>query len=916
MQLRNIRAIPHPSGNRIDLTWENPKPKQYPRVHVVRREDTHPTALKDGVLVPHTLLFSLELGFQSELDSGTLSTELQQKFLDNGIPLSGTASLTIEVPGSRWLIVDGDKEYITTVNDSALNVFNEFLTSAVDQGLKGETVYYYTLFPYKDDPAKYYTDRHNRASAMATAPYNMAGQMYQLLPAIYHRYDTVLPKESHDVSEEDRKKGQLRRFLDLPGNQLDLLHSFARAMLELHNVSKVDGNLLPLLAQWISWSTNYTLEIDDQRNEIRNAPHLYKTTGIIPTVEATIKRIIDWESQTKEFVHNVLMTNRPERLNLWEFYRVIDGEWSKSAKPLSLDFAYEGRSTSIRDGNDGSIYLFYHTRGRSVPVRNGEDSFTSLSYHSKTNSYWDIWYKKLSVFSITAELLNDLDANTASIGLQQAFKEEGFSLSQNAVIEKDGLRWVITDSDNNEIYIVMESAGQLSVYSSSKPLTNRTGLDDRHPSAVVWGNSPWIFWDSYDVTNSVWHINYCYRSGSKWSSIYTFGDVETERKTPAVVVDRDDNLCLFWLERNGTSWQMKYKRFSIADGEPNPTNSIIMGNGTASGKESDLFALFDDARQNLFIFWAYKDPIGGTAQTRWQIAYQAKEGTDPGVLNWSGVQVLPKATSDYNDREPAAMINVDGNLELFWSSDQDGSWSIWRSVWNIGANNWEAAEQIIKTPYSQRDPLPILLDAGTWLVCHSNESVPYSSTVYGATKTLDARYAGCTTVDTHNATKLALREQYEDFQTYTYDTGQQGIPTDEDWYRRDTIGLYLDPDTDERELIVYNQHLIKGVLKEFLPIQVRPVFIIPLVSRELVYAYDFRETEQPRYIIEHFFDSITSIASEAYIGLGDNYRDTVPEWIWMRTWSETYTDHRTVDFTITPVDTRYRIWHIGLEAGG
>jgi hypothetical protein len=63
---------------------------------------------------------------------------------------------------------------------------------------------------------------------MATAPYNIAGQMADLLPTLYHRYDTVVTNAAI-VAPADRQKGQLRRFLDLPGSQLDLLYSFARA---------------------------------------------------------------------------------------------------------------------------------------------------------------------------------------------------------------------------------------------------------------------------------------------------------------------------------------------------------------------------------------------------------------------------------------------------------------------------------------------------------------------------------------------------------------------------------------------------------------------------------------------------------------------------------------------------------------
>ena len=65
------------------------------------------------------------------------------------------------------------------------------LRSASDTGLQGETVYYYALFPFSENPTRFEDDPHNRAMAMATAPYDFAGRMYEPLPAIYRRFDAA-----------------------------------------------------------------------------------------------------------------------------------------------------------------------------------------------------------------------------------------------------------------------------------------------------------------------------------------------------------------------------------------------------------------------------------------------------------------------------------------------------------------------------------------------------------------------------------------------------------------------------------------------------------------------------------------------------------------------------------------------------
>jgi hypothetical protein len=143
---------------------------------------------------------------------------------------------------------------------------------------------------------------------------------------------------------------------------------------------------------------------------------------------------------------------------------------------------------------------------------------------------------------------------------------------------------------------------------------------------------------------------------------------------------------------------------------------------------------------------------------------------------------------------------------------------------NRATNTWGTLEPITSGPYTQREPLPVALAPGIGLLYRSNESLRYTSTVYGATETVDARYAGCTTVDTRNQARTALRGHFEDFQTYTYDVGQSGQRTDLDWYARDTVGLYI-PSGATEQSVSPGQQGFAEVLRQFLPMQVRAVFI-------------------------------------------------------------------------------------------
>jgi hypothetical protein len=696
MWFLNIVAVPHPAGNRIDARWLHPNPAQFPGVRLVRREGTY--------------------------------------------PLSPTPT----VPQQGVVVADTNP---TAPSQSRIQVRADGSYTATDTGLKGETIYYYALFPYAGNPPTYDIDRHNRAAAMTTAPYNSAGQMVDLLPTLYHRYDTVLTTAA-SVAPADREKGQLRRFLDLPGSQLDLLYSFARAMRDLHDLEKVDSRLLALLAQWIGWQIDYRREPDTQRNDIRNAPYLYQSIGLIPTVETTVKRLVGWESRTKEFLHNVFRSNQPERYNLWVRKQNAAGVWSTPTAPLSLDFAYEGRPTAVRD-QEGTLWLFYHT------LKKGR---------------WNIWSKQF----------------------------------------REGQGWT-----------------------PSEPFTTRA-LIDKYPTAAQQGTTLQVFWSTYSEADQQWRINVRTRANNQWSPVTPFSALapfatnDMPRRQPWAVTEATGMLWLFWLELVGQQWQLRYNRYDGTNWAlPVAPATFPLDAGADPRVEGPPFVVFNpvDTAQPLWVFWARTEPVGTSGQQRWRIVYRVKASLNPSTMDWSAIRALPPGPADSQDREPAAIVRANGDIELYWSANRNGSWSIWRATVNRTTQAWGPAEMLITSPYTQCDPLPLPIATGTMLVHHANDSMTYTSTVYGATETVDMRYAGATTVDVRNTAKRALWGKFGDFQTFTSDVGQNEQRTNTNRYARETVGLYVTPDTTDPAVIQRNQNLLRGALRQFVPAPVRTVFI-------------------------------------------------------------------------------------------
>ena len=74
------------------------------------------------------LLFSTELEFQSDLDSGVVSEALRREFKDNGVSLSANVSISnksIIWKGNRWLITDNRGRYWVKKEKDELNIYEE-----------------------------------------------------------------------------------------------------------------------------------------------------------------------------------------------------------------------------------------------------------------------------------------------------------------------------------------------------------------------------------------------------------------------------------------------------------------------------------------------------------------------------------------------------------------------------------------------------------------------------------------------------------------------------------------------------------------------------------------------------------------------------------------------------------------------
>ena len=94
------------------------------------------------------------------------------------------------------------------------------------------------------------------------------------------------------------------------------------------------------------------------------------------------------------------------------------------------------------------------------------------------------------------------------------------------------------------------------------------------------------------------------------------------------------------------------------------------------------------------VFWARRQDAVEPGQTRWTLVYRVKGNTNLDTTGWSAVQERSTLPPEYHDKEPSAFVNSAQDIELFWSSNRNGSWSIWQNTLDVSTDVWGADQQV------------------------------------------------------------------------------------------------------------------------------------------------------------------------------------------------------------------------------
>ncbi|MBV7337524.1 hypothetical protein KFU94_56710 [Chloroflexi bacterium TSY] len=322
---------------------------------------------------------------------------------------------------------------------------------------------------------------------------------------------------------------------------------------------------------------------------------------------------------------------------------------------------------------------------------------------------------------------------------------------------------------------------------------------DEYPAAVVAGEHVRLFWSSN--RNGQWDIWTRTYDGLPGGVAENLTHHQGEDRHPVAVHDAMGRLWLFWQSnRRGPTdiWAM------VHDGE---VWQLPMRLTTADFRH-EMPAVVQSGDGRIWLF--YVNDLGSCRHLYYQT-------TDDGEVWTRSRPVISSSTSDsgdpdclYRDEAPTAIF-WRGRIWLFWHANRDGHWQILaRTCDTVASDFWSEPFPVTSATTPDKDPAVAIVDQG------GTEQLR----IFWRSQRRAVWYRS-RTLDTTDEKMLGRLGTYEDRAHYTYDTGQGN----DDWYARNTVGLYLTPDTADPVKIEQQVTRTRHFVEPFQPLPVRLVWV-------------------------------------------------------------------------------------------
>ncbi len=516
------------------------------------------------------------------------------------------------------------------------------------------------------------------------------------------------------------------------------------------------------------------------------------------------------------------------------------------------------------------------------------------------------------------------DGNTWGTEEWVTSRDQGFD-GRPAAISFAGMDWAFFHSDRKgprRIWLSQIGNPNREPYpahlDSNVEAANSSYIDE-YPTVINVEQGIWLFWDSN--RDGFWRIWACHDQTAKPFSArlntsadanllkltHDPGDFE-DRYPTAVTTETNTGtqIWLFWQSNRRGPTDIWRQIFDV-NGKPIESAMGSCQRNTTAAWRHEQPAAVVDAGNRVWLFWSAD--LGDRKNIYVKVFDETGKTLNDGAE-------FPVTEGPQRDESPSA-VYWQGGVWLFWHSrcpsgrdalgaeqPRVSNWQILGQVWQWNGKCPEPkgdAFTVAAGLAGDKEPSP-WVDAKEqlWLFWRSRRGA--------------RRYQSCS-VNFGDKEMLANLGAFKDRVRYSYDTRD----TNDAWYARDVVGLYLRPDLANAAYAPERPAALQQLLAPFLPVQVRAVIILesPVVD-EYVYTYENPDAEPVREINdEKWKDSLTALTVENYSGLLDAYRDSIPGWVWLRTQDfnnpGAYPDHLTVKFGEPPIETRHRTWHSGLK---
>jgi phage tail-like protein len=166
----------------------------------------------------------------------------------------------------------------TSANADGAVVFTDVVArtpSWTDTGL-GQGFAYYTMWGWSNSEQLWI--RCSDLIGLVPLNWGYGNRLYDLLPMAYRDADIILV-DPYNPWPEGNPSPPLQRYLSLLGFQMDFIRTELESLMSVNDAQNCSGALLPLLAQQFGLPHEPEIGMQQERQLVSNAIHLYKLKG-------------------------------------------------------------------------------------------------------------------------------------------------------------------------------------------------------------------------------------------------------------------------------------------------------------------------------------------------------------------------------------------------------------------------------------------------------------------------------------------------------------------------------------------------------------------------------------------------------------------------------------------------------------